>query len=146
MTDIHPYALDCSYLIIYDYDKGFMRAYLQFLDDMTTVFTKHHYAGDDVPASYFGVTQIVELMLDRLMKDSRRIGMEDACADSIFDDFTDELANDIIEELTDFLNRGFYPDGLQEIADTLDDGLYLVEVVFDPKNEATYYCFEDANA
>lgn len=146
MTDIHPYALDCAYLVIYDYDKGFMQAYLQFLDDMATVFQKHNYAGDDIPSAYFGITQIVELLLDRLMTDRRRIGLEDVCADTIFDDFTDELANDIIEELSDFLNRGFYPCGLHELAATLDEGYYLVEVVFDPRNEATYYCFEDANA
>lgn len=146
MNDIHPYALDCSLLIIYDYDREFLRAYLQFLDDVTKVFEKHHYVGDDIPAAYFGLTQTVELLLDRLFKDSRRVGVEDAAADAIFDDFTDELANDIIEELTDFLNRGIVPCGLHEISLTLDDGYYLVEVVFDTRNEATYYCFEDANA
>lgn len=144
--DIHPYALDCAYLIIYDYDKVFMRSYLEFLDDMAKVFEKHNYRGDDIPSAYFGVTQIVELLLDRLTDDRRRIGLEDVAVDTIFDDFVDELAQDIIEELTDFLNRGIYPDGLPEIAKTLDEGLYLIEVVFDVRNEATYYCFENANA
>lgn len=144
--ELHPYVQDCAYLIIYDYSKQFMRDYLRFLDDMVKVFNKNHYSGDNVPGEYFGVTQIVELMLDHLMTDSRRIGMDDVIADNIFDDFEDELANDIIEELTDFVNRGIYPCGLQEIAATLDDGLYLIEVVFDLKGESTYYCFENANA
>jgi hypothetical protein len=56
------------------------------------------------------------------------------------------MANDVIEEMTDFLNQGIYPAGMQEIAKTLDEALYLIEIVFDAEHDATYYCFENANA
>lgn len=145
-TDIHPYVEDCALLVIYEYSPRFMRAYLAFLEDMTKIFNKHNYDGDDIPADYFGVTSMVELMIDRQVPANRRSGLEDHSADCIFDDFEDELAQDIIEEMTNFLNLGIYPSGMQEIADTLDEELYLLQVVFDAENDATYYCFENCNA
>lgn len=145
-TDLHPYIDDCALLVIYEYSPEFMRAYLEFLDNMTNIFNKHHYSGDDLPGDYFGVTSLVELMIDRQVPANRRTGLEEHSADCIFDDFEEELAQDIIEEMTNFLNNGIYPSGMQEIADTLDEDLYLLQVVFDAENDATYYCFENANA
>lgn len=143
---LHPYIDDCALLIIYEYSPEFMRAYLEFLEDMTRIFNKHNYNGDNVPSEYFGVTSMVELMLDRQIPPNRRTGLEEHTSDCIFDDFEDELAQDIIEEMTNFLNSGVYPRGMLEIAATIDEALYLLEIVFDPDNDATYYCFENANA
>jgi hypothetical protein len=145
-TDIHPYVEDCALLVIYEYSHDFMKAYLNFLEDVTKVFNKHNYNGDDIPGDYFGVTSMVELMIDRAKPSNQAQGLEEHSADCIFDDFEDAMAQDIIEEMTNFLNDAPYPAGMLEIAATLDEELYLMEVYFDVENDATYYCFENCNA
>jgi hypothetical protein len=144
--DLHPYINDCALLIIYEYSPLFMRAYLEFLDNMVKIFNRHNYNGDDVPGDYFSVTQLVELLIDRHRPQNNAMALEEHAIDCIFDDFSEEMANDVIEEMTDFLNQGIYPAGMQEIAKTLDEALYLIEIVFDAEHDATYYCFENANA
>lgn len=146
MPTPHPYTEDCALLVIYEYDPAFMRAYVGLLNDLTTIFNKHQYNGDDVPGDYFGVTSVVELMLDRLVPPPQRMNLEEHAVDCIFDDFTEEMANDVIEEMANFLNLGIYPAGLLDIAASLDPDLYLLEVTFDVENDATYYCFENSNA
>lgn len=144
--DIHPYGADCALLIIYPYDEVFIRSYERLLDDLADTFNKHHYNGDMVPDHYFDLVGIIELIFDRLLPLNKKTNIEETQMDNIYDDFETELADDIIEVLANYLNLRMFPFGLDQIADTIPENLYLLEVVFDKECDAIYYCFEDSNA
>jgi hypothetical protein len=141
--DHHPYVESSTHLIIYQYDGRFVEALDRLYDDMASVFKKHGYDGDYQPEHYFDQNLIVELLIDKLRNLTDH---EEVVMDTIFDDFKPEIANDLIDELTNFLHLGLYPFGLEEIISTAPDDCFLIDITFDEDSDGTYYSFDSGNS
>lgn len=138
--ETHPETLTTKQFIMYDYDKRFLDAYHGFIDSIENVFVRHRYQEEYDPQSYFSIQFIISLLLDRLRQDH---SLEEHTTESIYDDFETPLADDIYEELVNFINSVKNPNGLLDVAKYLSRDYFLLEVVFDEDSNVTCYALDD---
>jgi hypothetical protein len=138
--EAHPEVLTAKRFIAYDYDQRFLDAYHAFIDSIENVFVRHHYQEDHDPQTYFSIKFIIDLLLDRLRQDH---SMEEHTTESIYDDFEQPLADDVYEELVNFINSVKSPTGLEHVSRHISKDYFLLEVIFDQDSDAIYYVLDD---
>lgn len=137
----HPFVESSHKLFIYNYDKIFVKAIDHFHDNMARIMARHNYSGDFEPHEYFEQNLLVELLIDRLRDVHEH---EEVVVEGVYEDFDTRLADDMIDELTNWINMGTYPYGLQELIRQIPEECYLVDITFDEDSDGTYYSFDSS--
>jgi hypothetical protein len=137
----HPFVGSSHKLFIYNYDEHFVKAVDHFHDNIGRIIHRHRYIGDMEPHVYFETNLLVELLIDKLRGLQEH---EEVVTEGIFEDFEEEMAHDLIEELTNWINMELYPFGLRQIIRDIHEECYLIDVTFDKDSDGTYYSFDTA--
>lgn len=140
VQDLHPYAADAPRQFIYPYDGAFIDKYDQLLDRISRTMQRHGNETDLVIEDYFSLYFVMDVLIGKIRE---IVDREEAIMEYVMDDFTQTLAEDLIEDLCDFFNSDIEPKGLREILQTIPDQYMLIEVWFSKEDDVTYYAFDE---
>lgn len=141
MREPHPQALKTSHCFVFPYDAHFVKAYDGLLENISRAMKRSQIEPTVQNLDeYFSIDLIVELLVDQLRSEE---WLGEYISETLFEDYDEILANDVIEELANFMNLKIYPYGLETIVSQIDRYMFLIEAVFDIDSEAIYYLFDD---
>lgn len=140
LDDLHPYCQDAQRQFVYDFDAVFVDKYDALLDRISRTLQRHGNTDEVIIEDYFNIYFIMDILVGKIRE---TVDREETICEYVMDDFTQNIADDLIEDLCDFFNSDIEPRGLREVLGTIPDSFMLIEVWFSEEDNVTYYAFDE---